>query len=300
MSSATMSRCKSEKPSTRSGFSARMRSVRNVVNPPTRARSRAASGRRAVPGTPTTRSPAPTMNAISVVSAVRQTMRWGNSTGLLPYIARSAPDARRHQRHVDQRRGRDRALLGLDGLAGARIDLVVGVVPRAPASLPAVRAEVHRGPHATGRIERLERAHRRPVAKADDEARLPARIPAEEHAVGLAADERHFTGLCAAGMPRFPRSTRLAVTILAARLDRAVGMPRHERSLEDARIGPQSLTPFLASARARREPSLRSRRADDRAVGARLAVRARREHHGEDRAGDARDADARRRNHYPS
>src|SRR5262249_19835227 len=277
MSSATMSRCKSEKPSTRSGFSARMRSVRNVVNPPTRARSRAASGRRAVPGTPTTRSPAPTMNAISVVSAVRQTMRWGNWTGLLPYIVRSAPDARRDERHVDERRGRDRAQLGLDGLAGAWVDLVVGVVPCAPASLPVLRAEVHRGPHATGRIE-----------------------PAQEHAVGLAVDERHFTGLCAAGMPRFPRSTRLAITILVARLDGTVGMPRHERSVEDARIAPRSLTPFLPSARARREPSLGSRLADDRDIGARLAVRAPREHRSEDRDGDAHDADARRRGHYPS
>jgi len=46
----------------------------------------------------------------------------------LPYIVRSAPDARRDERHVDERRGRDRAQLGLDGLAGAWVDLVVGVV----------------------------------------------------------------------------------------------------------------------------------------------------------------------------
>src|SRR5207249_10857332 len=72
--------------SSRDGSRARIRAVRKVVKHPTRARSRAAAGRRAVPGTPTTRSPAPTMNAISVVSAVRQTMRRGNSTGLLPYI----------------------------------------------------------------------------------------------------------------------------------------------------------------------------------------------------------------------
>src|SRR5207237_738293 len=52
--------------------------------------ARAASGRRAVPGTPTTRSPAPSMNAISAVSAVRQTMRWGNSTPVLPYTGGSA------------------------------------------------------------------------------------------------------------------------------------------------------------------------------------------------------------------
>src|SRR6185503_18183177 len=70
--------------------SARILSARNVVKPPTRARSRAASGRRAVPGTPTTRSPAPTEKAISVVSAVRQTMRCGKSTPVLPYIASAA------------------------------------------------------------------------------------------------------------------------------------------------------------------------------------------------------------------
>src|SRR5262247_915667 len=271
MSSATMSRCKSEKPRTRSGCSARMRSVRKVVKPPTRARSRAASGRRAVPGTPTTRSPAPTMNAISVVSVVRQTMRCGNSTGLLPYIAGSAPHARRHQRHGDERRACDRMLLGLDGLARAGIDLVVGVVPRASASLLAVHAEIHGRPHATGWIERLERADRGAVAEADDEARLPARIPAEEHAVWLALNERHFTGLCAVRVPRFPRPARLAVTIVAARRDRAVGMTRHEGSLEDPGIRAWSFAPFLASARARRTPGLRSRRAQDGAAGACLA-----------------------------
>src|SRR5262249_50665281 len=55
-------------------------------NPPTFACSRTASGRRAVPGTPTTRSPAPTRCAISAVSDVRQTTLRGNSMGLLPYI----------------------------------------------------------------------------------------------------------------------------------------------------------------------------------------------------------------------
>ena len=85
ISSATMSFWRSEKARTRSGSRARIRSVRKVVKPPTRARSRAASGRRAVPGTPTTRSPAPTTKAISAVSAVRHTTRWGKSIALLPY-----------------------------------------------------------------------------------------------------------------------------------------------------------------------------------------------------------------------
>src|SRR6185369_539190 len=39
-----------------------------------------------VPGTPTTRSPAPSRKAISAVSAVRQTMRRGKSARLDPYI----------------------------------------------------------------------------------------------------------------------------------------------------------------------------------------------------------------------
>src|SRR5438128_1506103 len=73
------------------------RSSANTSWPPARAFSRAASGRRAVPGTPITRSPAPRVKAISAVSAVRQTMRWGKSTAVLPYIAGSA-DAGRLQR----------------------------------------------------------------------------------------------------------------------------------------------------------------------------------------------------------
>src|SRR3989442_765711 len=77
--------CRSEKPSTRSGWSSRILSILNVVKPPTFAFSRAASGRRAVPGTPTTRPPAPSTCAISAVSAVRHTMRWGKSTAVLPY-----------------------------------------------------------------------------------------------------------------------------------------------------------------------------------------------------------------------
>src|SRR5262245_45916244 len=298
--SAAIPRCRSEKARTRSGSRARIRSVRNVVKPPTRARSRAASGRRATPGTPTTRSPAPTMNAISVVSAVRQTMRRGNSTGLLPYIARSAPDARRHERHVDQRRAHDRALLGFERLAGARIDLVVGVVPRAAASLLAVRAEIDGGAHATGRVERLERARRSAVAKADDDAGLPARIPPEKHAVRLTVDERHFTRLRAARVPRLPRAGRLAIAILATRLDRAIGMAGHERSVENPRIRPLSLTPFLASAHARGDSSLRPWWADDRAIRARLAIGAPRERCSEGREGDARAGDARRRDHDPS
>src|SRR5262249_35124313 len=82
------------KASTRSGSSARILSVRKVVKPPTRARSRAASGRRAVPGTPTTRAPAPRLKAISAVSAVRQTMRWGESTPVWPYIGRGSAGVR--------------------------------------------------------------------------------------------------------------------------------------------------------------------------------------------------------------
>src|SRR5262245_37657594 len=83
--SRTISRWRSEKASTRSGSRARILSSRKVVNPPTFAFSRTASGRWAVPGTPTTRSPAPTRYAISAVSEVRQTMRCGKSTAVLPY-----------------------------------------------------------------------------------------------------------------------------------------------------------------------------------------------------------------------
>ena len=85
--SRTTSFCRSENASTRSGSRARILSTRKVVKPPTRAFSRTASGRRAVPGTPTTRSPAPTREAISAVSAVRQTIRWGKSTPVLPYTS---------------------------------------------------------------------------------------------------------------------------------------------------------------------------------------------------------------------
>src|SRR5216110_874086 len=83
--SRTTSFWRSENASTRSGSSARILSSLNVVKPPTRAFARAASGRRAVPGTPTTRSPAPRRQAISAVSAVRQTIRWGSSIAVLPY-----------------------------------------------------------------------------------------------------------------------------------------------------------------------------------------------------------------------
>src|SRR2546425_9674194 len=76
---------RSEKPSTRSGSSARILSSLNVVKPPALASPRASSGRRAVPGTPTTRSPAPSTCTISAVSAVRHTMRCGKSTAVLPY-----------------------------------------------------------------------------------------------------------------------------------------------------------------------------------------------------------------------
>src|SRR5438477_13109955 len=54
--------------------------------PPTFAFSRAPSDRLTVPGTPTTRSPAPSRCATSAVSDVRQTTRRGNSIAVLPYI----------------------------------------------------------------------------------------------------------------------------------------------------------------------------------------------------------------------
>ena len=59
ISSALTSACRSENARTRSGSSARIRSTRKVVKPPTRGLAAASAGRRAVPGTPTTRSPAP-------------------------------------------------------------------------------------------------------------------------------------------------------------------------------------------------------------------------------------------------
>src|SRR2546425_7664102 len=158
ISSRAMSFWRSEKPSTRSGSRARILSTRNVVKPPTFAFSRATSGRRAVPGTPTTRSPAPTRWAISAVSAVRQTMRRGKSIEVLPYtrsaLVELSPGDRplesevllaRHRRpggledlagagravrqHVDDHRGQR---LGR-GDVGQRLvdDLVVGAVPGA-------------------------------------------------------------------------------------------------------------------------------------------------------------------------
>src|SRR5262249_39347065 len=48
-------------------------------------RWRASGGRTAAPETPTTRSPAPTAKAISVVSALRHTMRCGWGAGGVPY-----------------------------------------------------------------------------------------------------------------------------------------------------------------------------------------------------------------------
>jgi len=59
MSSALMSAWRSEKASTRSGSSAAILSERKLVKPPTFGFSRASGGLCAVPGTPTTRSPAP-------------------------------------------------------------------------------------------------------------------------------------------------------------------------------------------------------------------------------------------------
>lgn len=66
-----------------------MRSVRKLVKPPTLGLFRASGGRWAVPGTPTTRSPAPRAWQISTCSAVRQTTRRGNEASDLPYMDRS-------------------------------------------------------------------------------------------------------------------------------------------------------------------------------------------------------------------
>src|SRR5262245_11380388 len=83
--SRTTSAWRSEEARTRSGWSAVILSTRNVVKPPTFGRSRASGGRVATPETPTTRSPAPSAKAISVVSALRQTIRDGWAVGAVPY-----------------------------------------------------------------------------------------------------------------------------------------------------------------------------------------------------------------------
>src|SRR5437867_3904534 len=120
---------RSEKPSTRSGSSARILSSLNVVKPPTLAFSRASSGRRAVPGTPTTRSPAPSTCTISAVSVVRQTTRCGKSTAVLPYtrsgLVHLAPSDATLEREVllaRHRRLRADDLARAGGAVGEHVD----------------------------------------------------------------------------------------------------------------------------------------------------------------------------------
>src|SRR3989442_134041 len=97
--SRTTSRWRSEKARTKSGSRARIFSSLNVVKPPTRAFSSAVSGRRAVPGTPTTRSPAPRRRAISAVSPVGQTIHRGNSASIGQLIDRQAAAYVPHEQH---------------------------------------------------------------------------------------------------------------------------------------------------------------------------------------------------------
>ena len=77
-SCAAMSACRSEKPRTRSGCSARMRSIFALVNAETRGFSlRARAGRTVKPEIPTMRRSSPSRYSVSVVSSVRQTIRCG-------------------------------------------------------------------------------------------------------------------------------------------------------------------------------------------------------------------------------
>src|SRR5215472_439204 len=74
-----MSAWRSEKPSTRSGSRAMMRSILALVNADTRGFSlRARAGRTVKPEIPTMRHSSPRRYNVSVVSSVRQTMRCGN------------------------------------------------------------------------------------------------------------------------------------------------------------------------------------------------------------------------------
>ncbi len=73
-----MSACRSEKPSTRSGSSARILSIFALMNAETFGFSlRARGGRTVKPEMPTMRSSSPSRYSVSVVSSVRQTMRVG-------------------------------------------------------------------------------------------------------------------------------------------------------------------------------------------------------------------------------
>src|SRR5580700_393310 len=83
-SSAAMSAWRSEKPSTRSGCSATMRSIFALVKAETRGFSlRARGGRTVKPEIPTMRQSSPRRYKVSVVSSVRQTIRCGNPEGMV-------------------------------------------------------------------------------------------------------------------------------------------------------------------------------------------------------------------------
>src|SRR3989454_2188978 len=180
----------------------------------------------------------------------------------------SAPDARGYERHIDEERGLDRARLDRGRLRGFRVDGPVGVVPGAAAALDAVRAEVDRAAHASLGIEDLHHPDGRAVAEAADEARLTVRIPAEQHARGLAVHERDVAGLRAAPVPRLPRPARLAVAILDADLDGAGRLPRRERPVQDPGIRAGPLAPLPRAGRALRGAALRTGGTDDRVLRA--------------------------------
>src|SRR5215831_4578763 len=229
--SRTTSRCRSENASTRSGSSATIFSSLNVVKPPTRAFSSTAAGRRAVPGTPTTRSPTPSRKAISAVSAVRQTMRRGNSARLVPYIRGPGPPlrgARRllerdvtepHARECRQVRGHDQ----IDPVAGilqAHVDLLTaGDEPRGRRA-------------ATGRhAAKLESHDDAPVREAVDGKASPY-VPEQQHRVEVLGRGAPVDP------PLAPGAERLDHTVeLCARLTQAVfaASPRRP-ALDDAGV----------------------------------------------------------------
>ena len=79
-----MSACRSEKPSTRSGSSARIRSILAVRKAETLGFSRRARGGLTVkPEMPTMRRSSPIRYSVSVVSSVRQTMRSARLTAAI-------------------------------------------------------------------------------------------------------------------------------------------------------------------------------------------------------------------------
>src|SRR5947199_31195 len=136
------------------------------------------------------------------------------------------------------------------------------------ASLDAFRAEFGRAAHAALGIEDLYHPDGRAVAEAADEARLTVRIPAEQHARGLAVHDRDFAGLRAARVPRLPRPALLAVAILAADLDGAGRLPRRERPVQDPGIRAGPRAPLLTAGRALRGAALRTGGTDDRVLRA--------------------------------